>query len=352
MDPLNRYETLDALRGVAALAVVMFHLGVVKLEPGVMPHGYLAVDFFFVLSGFVIAHAYGRALTGGLGFGAFFRKRLVRLYPLAAAGVLMGLAVLLLKWRLFPDRVDSLPQIAASGGLNLLMLPTPFGGPASHHELFPGNGAMWSLFFELLVNLAWAAWLVRLRSRWLIAILALGGAGVVYSDLAHETGCLGNTVETFPAGFARVFYGFTLGVLLHRHQDRLRARSLAWGAPLLVALLVIVVASPVSSIAWDVIGTLLVLPAIIAVGVSQRSPPRVAKLLGDMSYPIYVLHFPILAVTSGLRQSVLSQVNVHILSTAAVLAVLGASWVALKAYDEPVRRMLSRAAPAPSRLAA
>ena len=107
----RRYETLDALRGLAALAVVVFHLGQVRLAPDLVPHGYLAVDFFFVLSGFVVAHAYEEALRGSLSFRSFALRRAIRLYPLAILGATAGLALLILKWHFFPEKVDPLPRI-------------------------------------------------------------------------------------------------------------------------------------------------------------------------------------------------------------------------------------------------
>src|ERR1700730_18632705 len=142
---MKRYEALDALRGVAALSVLAFHLGQVKLEPGLVPHGYLAVDFFFVLSGFVVAHAYEAALRDKLTWRAFAVKRLIRLYPLALLGALAGTAVLLLKWRIFREKADPLSTILASSVLNAFLLPNLFGGVASKSELFPGNGPLWSL---------------------------------------------------------------------------------------------------------------------------------------------------------------------------------------------------------------
>src|ERR1700712_1409072 len=88
---LRRYHTLDALRGLAAIAVVGFHISQVKLEPVLVPYGYLAVDFFFVLSGAVVAHAYEKQLRAGLSWQAFFVKRVIRLYPLALLGTALGL---------------------------------------------------------------------------------------------------------------------------------------------------------------------------------------------------------------------------------------------------------------------
>lgn len=91
-----RYEILDGLRGVAAMIVVAFHL-FETYSPGVtgqiLNHGYLAVDFFFVLSGFVIGYAYDDRWGKGMGTWTFFKRRLIRLHPLLIMGTLVGAAL-------------------------------------------------------------------------------------------------------------------------------------------------------------------------------------------------------------------------------------------------------------------
>jgi len=84
-DAGRRYEALDGLRGVAAVAVMLYHIGGWTGRPWLAAHGYLAVDFFFCLSGFVLAHAYGRREIGWLGY---MRARLIRLWPLIAITML------------------------------------------------------------------------------------------------------------------------------------------------------------------------------------------------------------------------------------------------------------------------
>ena len=99
-DSRPHYDILDGLRGVAALIVIVYH--VFELHAGTpVPHGYLAVDFFFILSGFVIGYAYdgrwGKMTTGG-----FFKRRLIRLHPMVVMGALIGAVTFLvqgsIKW--------------------------------------------------------------------------------------------------------------------------------------------------------------------------------------------------------------------------------------------------------------
>ena len=350
MPAQRRYETLDALRGVAALAVVVFHLSQVKLVPELVPHGYLAVDFFFVLSGFVVAHAYEEALRGPLSFGSFALRRAIRLYPLAILGAVLGLALLMLKWHSFPEKVDSLPRILVSGVLNGLLLPTPFGGVTSRHELFLGNGPLWTLFFEFAANLAWAAGGPHLRTGTLLVITATAGLAVAALSWQAGTANLGFDMATAPAGAARVCFGFPLGVALFRLLGRVawvgRLRSDRVGPTILGILLLAVLAMPRAAsssafAAWDIASVLVLLPALVVAGIAQGKGGRFGDLLGELSYPVYVLHFPVLLLASGLHQSVLLRVPVWVMAVAAAVAAVAAGLLASRLYDLPVRRWLS-----------
>jgi peptidoglycan/LPS O-acetylase OafA/YrhL len=340
----RRYETLDALRGVAALAVVVFHLGQYRLAPQIVPNGLLAVDFFFVLSGFVVAHAYEAALLDWLSPWAFFVKRVIRLYPLALLGAAAGMVVLLLKWHSVPDKVDGLPQILLSGLFNGLMLPTFFGGDVSRHELFPGNGPLWSLFFEMLINVLWACFGVRMRTGTIVAVTLVSGAALMMAGVHFQTLNIGFDIATFWGGLARVCFGFPLGVLIFRLHDRFRIPSISMGSLILGLALIAVFISPADRGVplWGFVSVLIVLPAIVVLGVGQHSSGRIGALLGALSYPVYVLHFPVLLIASGLHNTALSWLNVHVLASASVLIALLLSWVSLRLYDEPVRRALVR----------
>lgn len=138
----GRFHTLDAMRGVAALAVVLVHVAAysgVNLAPG----GNLAVDFFFALSGFVIARAYSARLRSGLSWLRFAEIRLVRLYPLVLLGCGFGLVKMLFQIGMGHETAPSWGQFAWILILNPLLLPAP------GVYLFPLNNPAWSLFFEL-----------------------------------------------------------------------------------------------------------------------------------------------------------------------------------------------------------
>lgn len=353
--PGHRFEALDALRGIAAFVVVFYHLNQTALGSGlVLGHGYLAVDFFFVLSGVVIAHAYETRLLGGMSRGEFALRRFIRLLPLSIIGALLGLLVLVLKYATTPERVDSLSQILLSGAFNLALLPTFFGGEASHHELFPGDGPLWSLFFEMAANLAWAALLVGRSTRVLLGCLLLCGAGFGLAIFHFGTANVGWDQATFLGGFPRVGFGFLAGVLLYRSLEHVRIPSRRW-MPLVLGLALVATLAVPASTFWDVCCVFLVLPALVGVAMVQDEH-ALGAWLGDLSYPVYVLHFPLLLIASGIRQKLFAQLPVALVIGAALASIVVLAWLLLKRYDEPARRELARRivrrAPSPSVAAA
>lgn len=339
--PGGRFEALDALRGIAAFVVVFYHLNQTSLGAGLsLGHGYLAVDFFFVLSGVVIAHAYESRLRSGMSAREFVLRRMIRLLPLSVIGALLGLLVLLLKHATTPERVDSLSQILLSGLFNLALLPTFFGGEASHHELFPGDGPLWSLFFEVVVNIAWAALLVGRSTRTLLLCMLACGAGFGYVIVHFGTANLGWDQATFVAGFPRVGFGFLAGVLLYRVMDRVAIPSRRWLPLALGCALIAALAVPASSV-WDACCVFVVLPALVGVAMVQHEHV-LGAWLGDLSYPVYVLHFPLLVMSSGLRQKLFAQAPATLVIGVAVAAIVLLAWLLLKRYDEPLRSWLVR----------
>lgn len=342
---MNRIHALDGLRGVAAITVVFYHLTQVRLFPSLFPHGYLAVDFFFILSGFVVARAYEERITAGLSMRRFLTIRAVRLMPLSTLGALAGLLVLLAKWVWYPDKVDELWRIVVSGLLNLALLPTPFGGAVSRHELFPGNGPLWSLFFEVVANVLWAAVLVRLTTKFTAALAAIGGVcfavAVVY--LGHAN--FGWDQGTSWFGGLRVVVGFLSGVVIHRWlpvgvvvRGKFTTVALALGLGAILAV-------PVHSSLYDVLCILVVFPVLVAfsglVVVTNSAQRRLWAALGDLSYPLYVLHFPMLLVASAAAQVAGSKVAPVAVGFAALVASVIGGWLALRVYDEPVRAKLA-----------
>ena len=212
----ERIDTLDLLRGIAALAVVSFHFAWPQRAVP-LPRAYLAVDLFFVLSGFVIAYAYQHRLDAGMPVRRYVLARLIRLYPLYIVGTLLG-AAWVAQRLLRHDGFEAFGPWAVTLSSAVLFLPDPIGlGAAEGPRLFfPFDGPAWSLFFELVVNLLYGALAVRLSNR-LLAALILGGA-VLLALAIIDNGTVNAGFAWVDAGWGsgRALFGFFVGVAVFR----------------------------------------------------------------------------------------------------------------------------------------
>ncbi len=301
----QHFRTLDALRGVAAIGVAVMHASKIGSLP-LLPSAYLAVDLFFMLSGFVLAHAYDARLRNGLGVRRFMLQRLVRLYPLYLLGSLVSVALVLAG--LDPDWTAR--GLAQSLVYALAMLPLPpwIDGLDDHFTLYPLNDVAWSLMFELMVNLLFVMVHHRLGLRALALWIGLAGLGLVVASLDAGSLERGWSWAGFAVGAGRVGFGFPVGVLIYRLH--VAGRLPAWRLPVwgLVAVLLVLLSMPTmpdSVQMWRDIGVVvLLLPPFIVIAIgSEASPLRSAKLedwLGQISYPVYTLHGGVLALLFGL----------------------------------------------------
>ncbi len=216
------FHTLDALRGIAALGVVMYHIGA-AFWPLAAPGGYLAVDLFFMMSGVVLSHAYEARFRAGMGTVRFMRARLIRLYPLYLLGTLFGIAVTVAS--LFGRNsvgwdASSVLQAAL---LALLFLPNFTGGPVG--QLFPLNIPCWSLFFELLVNLLFVlAWPLLTTLSLILTIAGYRRSGRLGGTAGGSPGHRVDDAD-FLVGLARTVFGFSVGVLIARNLPAARSQD-------------------------------------------------------------------------------------------------------------------------------
>ncbi|CAN5751886.1 acyltransferase [soil metagenome] len=283
------YATLDGIRGIAAALVAMRHAG--ALFPGWdFPNSGLAVDLFFVISGFVIASAYDRRLADGLTPGAFMRIRLIRLYPLYLAGLLLGLGAGMLCWLSGTDPRLNATVLAASLLFGLVMLPSLYSW---NGEIFPLNPPAWSLFFELAINALYAATHRYLTPRRLIAVAVLSGAILLEMALTGQALDEGHNWSHFATGFVRVTYSFTLGIVLF-HLPCRPMMSSRWSAAILLLAAAILMVPRLG--AWyPLLAITLLMPALVFLGTMIEPGPKLRRgwhLLGRISYPLYVLHAP------------------------------------------------------------
>ena len=326
----KRFDTLDLLRGVAALAVATLHYAAITGSPPVFPHAYLAVDMFFALSGFVIAHAYGRLLAEGGSVSRFMIRRLVRLYPLYLLGTLVG-------WFLIVGALS--PQRWLSGlGANLLFLPAfPANGRLTE-GLFPALWPAWSLFWELIANVMFALLAPRLSSRILGIILAFGLIVLIATGAAYGTLDAGARWSTFFGGAGRVLWSYFAGVALYRSHEK---SSLPWSPSggLLAVLLVAALAVPKTGWGYDVVIAAL-LPLLVLFGAKVDDPSPTGRWLGHASYAVYILHVPLLNI--AIRFTPLSDTPQLILLLPCIGATLCAAAFVSRYVDDPVRSWLGR----------
>ena len=311
-----RFAFLDTLRAAAAVLVLLLHAAS-GLHGGLFSHAYLAVDFFFMLSGFVLSHAYDRRFADGMTVIDFMRRRLRRLWPTMAAGILLGAVA---TWGRGAPLDLLLPVLLSE----LLFVPVGRGAT----DLFVLDFVQWSLMLELLANLVHALCFRWFGTRMLTAIVA--GSMIALVPLAAIYGGLwtGYNGDTMFGGVVRIAASYGAGMLIYRLWSRdgaPRARVSCGYAfiGLIAALLVPGLAPP----QWWWVDPLIVIvafPLILWLGATARVLPRwrsAAEFAGATSYPLYVFHVPFLALGAVLVPS--TGGAVPIVRTASAIIALG-----------------------------
>ena len=346
MKQRNHYAALDGLRGVAAFSVLLYHLGHWLGKPFLASNAGLAVDFFFCLSGYVLSVAYRARLDSGMTAGAFMRIRLIRLMPMIVIGTLFSSGYLAVRI-LFLHYPAPGGQLVVALILGLLCLPNfwasqPIGGP----QVFPLNGPQYTLFLEFVVNLAWAATKKAESLALSLAIAAIGFA------VMAEVGIGGDEVGNFLQGFPRVFASFYAGVAIFHLQARYAVLSSPAIGRLFLPLSIIMLAvfffpQPLAlrpQFVWILLGS----PLLVLAG-SQVKPvgltEQLALFSGELSYPIYALHYPIFVWVNGTYQQLLHRRDFLPDSALTGVIVPLACFLLLQIYDKPVRSWLDRHLP-------
>ncbi len=354
------YEILDGLRGVAALIVVAFHLlEIYAVEPlYVVPfvnHGYLAVDFFFVLSGYVIGYAYDDR-WGRMSLWDFCKRRLIRLQPMVVAGALIGAGCYYFgAGTMFPS-IARTPVwalvLATVAGCLLVPTTAPIRQP--WHEMFPLNGPAWSLFFEYIGNFLYATVVRRFSKALLTLFVVLSGAALVRLAVGSETGSVLGGHELsgpqFLIGMTRLLYPFFCGVLLFRLGKRIRLRGGFWICSLVLAAILFFPriggeTEPWKNGLYEAFCIIVLFPLIVLAGAGSPIRGRVSigicKFLGEISFPLYIIHYPFVY----LYMAYVQEHGLGWRETWPLMVGIGVGCVALaygllKLFDEPVRRWL------------
>ncbi len=325
----KRYTTLEGIRGIGAIYVVLVH-GILLFGAAAPRSAYLGVDFFFALSGFIMAHVYSDRLRLGMLPVAFVYARFLRFYPLYLLGTVAGVAVAAGSWlvgdsHLLWDYTKPLVSLP----FELCLLPSPVSD-----AMFPLDIPAWSLMLEFVVNIGFAVRWLRTTPA-LLAVMALAAMGL--AGALMTVGNLNSGWDKAGAlwGLSRICFSFTLGVLVYPLQHRIRVPAGFGIVPLLV-FSVLVFANPAgpARIAFDVVFVTVVSPALLLFGAASTLPSRRLEraciYLGGISYPLYTLHYPILMEATGaIQRHVPAGPATAIAATAVLIAlVLLASYAA------------------------
>ena len=370
-DTKPHYALLDGLRGVAALLVVIYHIfeGFAFAETtngegsgliSTLNHGHIAVDFFFILSGFVISYAYDDRWQK-MTLGGFFKRRLIRLHPMLVMGAVIGTITFLIGGReQWDGTVTPIGGVALAFLLTSLMIPAL---PGSMHEvrgngeMFPLNGPQWSLFFEYIGNIIYALIIRRLSTRllaMLVALLAALHTWIFVWDLSgYDSVGIGWTIDTinFWGGLVRMLFPFTVGMLLARTFKPRKIKYAFWicSAILLATFAVPYIASEgalsMNSL-YEVVCIAFVFPIIVwlgACGSTEGSTGRISGLLGDLSYPLYIVHYPVMYLFYAwlIDKHFYSFEDTLLMPAIVVTVSIALAYACLKLYDEPVRKWLA-----------
>ncbi len=368
-DTKPHYEILDGLRGVAALLVVFYHIfeGLSFAEGGTLittiNHGYLAVDFFFILSGFVIGYAYDDRLGKTMTLGNFFKRRLIRLHPMIIMGAVLGVVFYCLQGCVKWDGTH-----VATSMIMLALLCALFFIPATpgagydirgNGEMFPLNGPSWSLFFEYIGNILYAVFIHRLSNKALTALVFLLGIGLAWFALFDVAGYgmigVGWTLDgvNFLGGSLRMLFPFSLGMLLSRNFKPVKVRGAFWICSIvLLALFCVPYIEGNSPICWnglfEAICILFIFPVLVWIGASGKTTDKhstqICKFSGDISFPLYAVHYPVMYLFYAwlIDNKYYTFGEVWPVALIVYIGSILLAYLCLKCYDEPVRKWLSR----------
>ncbi len=398
-DTKPHYILLDGLRGVAALMVLWYHVleGFAFAEGSIIEtfnHGHLGVDFFFLLSGFVISYAYDdrwfndkslrfndkssiangqKTTSNSLSLKGFFKRRLIRLHPMLVMGAFIGLICFLLQGGVKWDGTStSFHWTLIAFVLTLFFIPAYPGTSydiRGNAEMFPLNGPSWSLFFEYIGNILYALFIRKLSNKMLAVLVGATGMlwiwFVAFDISGYDMIGIGWTLDVvnFFGGLLRMMFPFTLGMLMARvfcqqttvnRQRTFLTKNIFWISIIILFTLFSVQYFPkTGSISvngiYELFCIMIVFPLLVWIAASSDSTQskftlKLSKFLGDLSYPLYIVHYPVMYLFYAwlIKNQYFTlgetwQMVILVLTICIVLA-----YACLKLYDEPIRKRLTK----------
>lgn len=372
-DTKPHYELLDGLRGVAALLVLFYHIfeglafaeGANGAGDGIihtLNHGHIAVDFFFILSGFVISYAYDDRWKK-MNTWQFFKRRLIRLHPMLVMGAVIGfLAFAFVGFERWDHTTTPTGWVMIALLLTMFMIPAVPGVPyevRGNGEMFPLNGPGWSLFFEYIGNVLYALFMRRMSTMILATFTVLLGVAHAWFFIADISGYdmvgVGWTIDNvnFWGGLVRMLFPFSMGMLLARTFKPRRIKGAFWICSIaLTVLFSVPYIVPGGSISlnslYEFLCIAFLFPLLVWVGACGKSSngfiAKANRVLGEISYPLYIVHYPIMYIFYAwlIEKEIYTLQDCRAAAALVVVSSILLAFLCLKLYDEPVRRLLSK----------
>jgi len=358
-DTKPHYNILDGLRGVAAVTVVCFHIfeafATSHLDQRIN-HGYLAVDFFFILSGFVVGYAYDDR-WGKMKTTDFIKRRIIRLHPMVVMGAIIGAIMFYFQDCPVWDVSNvTIPSLFIATFISALLIPaTPGTEIRGLGEMFPLNGPSWSLFFEYIGNILYALFIRKFSTKVLALFVFATGCGLASFAILGPLGdiCVGYSLTgmEFTGGSLRLLFAFSAGLLLSRIFKPVNIKGAFWICSLSVIALLAVPRIGGAEHIWmngiyDTMCSVVFFPLLVFLGASGKSTDKyttqICKFLGDISYPLYMVHYPFIYLYYGWVKNENLTFQESLPGAAGV--VIGSiilAYICLKLYDVPVRKYLT-----------
>lgn len=359
-DTKPHYNILDGLRGVAAITVVCFHLFEAFATSHIdqrINHGYLAVDFFFLLSGFVLGYAYDdrwKTMT----IKEFIKRRFIRLHPMVVMGAIIGAVMFYTQGcSVWDVSKVSVSMLLVATLINALLIPaTPGTEIRGVGEMYPLNGPSWSLLFEYIGNILYAFFIRKLSTNALSILVFLAGCGLAAFAIWGPYGdiCVGFSLtgDNMLGGTLRLLFSFSAGLLLSRVFKPIKVKGAFWIGSLTIVVLSAIPRIGGSENLWmngvyDTICFAVIFPLIVYLGASGKTTDkvttRICKFLGDISYPLYMVHYPFIYLYFAWVKN--ENLTFEQSLPGAIALVIGSivlAYLCMKLYDEPVRKFLAK----------
>ena len=353
------YEILDGLRGIAAIMIVAFHVyEAYTINPfeQIFNHAYLAVDFFFVLSGFVIGYAYDERWEK-MNLGNFLKRRLFRLHPMVVFGTLLGALLFYFGASAIFPAISTIPvwKLLVYTLLGMLLIPTTPGMDIrGWREMYTLDAPIWSLFYEYIANILYGLFIRKFTKTALSVLVFLAACATVYQAL-RQGDMIGGwelSGRHLGIGFTRLMYPFFAGLLLYRVKKLIHIRQAFFWTGLLLIVVLCMPRLGGESALWmnglyEAFIILFIFPLIVLMGaggnIKNKFSLKACKFLGDISYPLYLVNYPLCYVHTGwLSDTKQTFAEAGWVSACVFAASIIIAYLALKLVDEPVRKRLNR----------